>query len=355
MFEGPGLKKQEDIIDIFNKYKGALTEYVDKVVYARAGLNKYVSEDDKKKVAERKREAERTNENENYETHLRAKIFEGVLIKHGNEIFGESARTIITSEYDDWENGADMILEGKQEGGKPIRVAIDAALSMDTRNINKKNDLIFNELERLDIPSKKEFFSLKYFSPTGGKPEEIHSIPRVVLGIHSENFNEVLDDVRGGKKGISELRRIFLTMMKNQLENQFVVALGTNGEKMDSKERNGERLSPEFTKDTRDLYPLSKKAVKNGWKEKDINTLFSLFLKNRTIFSMKQLSLPEYYTLLENISEAWEWTRKELLDDDVKYILKEDQTDWEHNEVVEKLEEHLDEDRALKHRPFLAA
>lgn len=356
MFETPN-KRQDEVLDTYTKYEPLLLEYVDRIAERRAEVERHVEPEDKEMIEAYKKAAEQENGYENYETHLKARVFEGILAKHGRDIFGKNAEVVPASEFDDWVNGTDAVLEGRDEKGKVIHIAIDAALSKDTRNIEKKNAAILNDLEQLDVPRKKEPFSLKYFtSPSGdGKPEKLSSVPRVVLGIYSEDFEEVLGDVRGGKKGMLELRRIFLTMIKNQLENQFIVALGLNGEKIDSREPGGKKLSPEFTKDTKNLYPLSENVVKHGWKEEEVEKLFSSFKKNWGFFSMKQFSLPEYRGLLQNTADAWEWTRKELLDAEAEKILSEDQADWEHNEVVEKLEEHLDGDRALKHRPFLAA
>lgn len=356
MFETPN-KRQDEVLDTYTKYEPLLLEYVDRVAERRAEVERHIDPEDKEMIEAYKKAAEKENGYDNYETHLRAKVFEGILAKHGHEIFGKNAEVVPASEFDDWVNGTDAILEGKDDKGKTVRIAIDAALSIDTRNIEKKSTAIMKNLEELDVPKKKEPFSLKYFtSPSGdGKPEKLNGVPRVVLGIYSEDFDEVLNDVRGGKESMLELKRIFLTMIKNQLENQFVMALGLNGEKIDSREPGGKRLSPEFTKETKSLYPLSEEVVKNGWKEEEIEKLFSSFKKNWGFFSMKQFSLPEYRILLQNTADAWEWTRKELLDAEAERILNESGTDWERNEVVEKLEEHLNEERALKHRPFLAA
>lgn len=361
MFEGPNNDRRDEILDTFTRYKLLLAEYVDKVVFSRTEAARDVSGEDREMIEAYKRAAERENGYENYETHLKAKIFEGILIAHGKEIFGPHADVVPTSEFDDWVNGTDLVLEGTDEKGRVARIGVDAALSADTRNIEKKNGAILGDIERLNVPAKKEPFHLKYFSSAaeGGRPRELRALPRVVLGIDAANFGEVLNDVREGGNGPLRLRKIFLTMIKNQLENQFVLALGVNAEKMDIKKSGsaGKPFSPSVAKKIRDLHPLSEEAVHNGWDEKDVEKLFSAFEENETIFSMKRFSIPEYSALLGNIAAAWEWTRKELLETEAEEVLKGDESgdQWETNDVVRKLESHLDERAALKHRPFLAA
>lgn len=356
------IERPEDrIIDIFNKYKPLLVEYVDQITFNRVAIDEaYASTEDRKRVNDAKQRAKREDRNENYETHLQAEIFEGILIKHQKEIFGKDADIVTTSEYDDWINGVDMVLEGKDYYNNAVRIAIDAALSIDTRNVETKDTALLTKLETLDKFSAKESFLVKYFTRDPKKiPVKLHAVPSVVLGIASQNFAEIVNDVRGEKKNQIELRRILYTIIKQQLEKQFVFALGVSGEKADLRDQTNpvKKPDPQSTINVRKLYPLAVDVVEGGWQNEKIEELFSYFQKQHMFTFKEAYALKTYQKILSNIASAWEWARKQLLSAEAEAILvNNDIRDrWENNEVVQRLESHLDKERILKHHPFLAA
>ena len=351
MFENTP-SSHDEMIDTFTKYQPLLTEYVDDLVLKRGKARKHMTIEDKKKLDEYK-EISLENPGENYEFHLKSKIFEGAIAKSGEKIFGKNARVIPTSEYDDWVNKTDMILEGKDEKEAPVHIAIDATFCKDSMNAERKNGEIYSDIERLNETKKggNERFHIKYFtSETAETPTELHGVPRVIIGVHSDRLEEILSLIRKGET--SHLRTMFLNMIKAQLENQFVFALGVNGEKKDKEDPKTykKRLPEPIRKEVKSVYPLCLEAVKSDWEEKKVRDLFSSFEKNKNLFALKQFSIPEYFRFLSNVNASWNWISKEL--DTVKE--KEKSAAEHETEVEKKLQSHMEKDRVLKHRPFLA-
>jgi len=356
MFEKLGHNKTDEIIDTFNKYRGLLSYYTDDLVLKRTNMEQNINEEDEEKIKTYK-QMEENEENGNYEAHLQSKIFEGVLVKCAKEIFGDKTAITPTSEYDDWVNATDMVLEAKNENGKIARIAIDATFCKNTLNIQRKNEKILDDVEHLNEKGPKEKFCLKYFSSPmdENRTREFKFIPRVILGAYSGDFKTILEEVKTERPILTS---VFLKMIKSQLENQFILALRVNGEKMDlEKQKKYKRgLSKNIVDNIKSIYPLSQDVVDGGWDEDNLENLFALFEKNETLFSMRRLSIPEYALLLSNIKEAWKWTKNELvaITDETKKNNLDKMTLIENNEVVQKLESHIESERVLKHRPIFA-
>ncbi len=346
MFEKAHNKKQDDIIDIFNKYQSLFAEYVDPLIYERQKVRPFLSPEDAQQM-KRYEEISLENPEENYEIHLKSKIFEGALVKFGKKIFGENIETIPSTEYDDWVNKFDMFITHGDS-----QIGIDATLCKDTLNTERKNGEIFSDIERLNEKDRgKEKFHVKYFMPNGKKeaPIELHGIPRVIIGIHADYLEKMLLEIKNGNSAPFKL--MFLNMIKSQLEDQFIFALGVNGEKKDKEDKTYKTRVPEpIKRNVREVYPLCAKAVKSDWNEEKIKDLFISFEKNKNLFALKQFSFPEYHQLLSNIQTSWNWVSSELAN-----IKKESSPALlNETEVENRLRSHINEDQALKHRPFLA-
>lgn len=134
------------------------------------------------------------------EAHKLADIFEAIICEHGemSEWFGENAMTASTSEYDDFINSIDVIVEftREEEPSSHLGLAIDATYSRDVTHKLRKIK------ERIDT---KELSTVKYFkSSEGDFRGELNKVPRVIVSADVNTVKELADLwMRGEKKALA--------------------------------------------------------------------------------------------------------------------------------------------------------
>ncbi len=113
-------------------------------------------------------------------TERAARVFEAIVYEQAelSNWFGENARTIKTSEFDDIVNGVDLVVEVNEPGRLPGQVALAADVSFGPSSIEKKIQRIVNEINEDSSGTLKYFFS----ELTGFKGQLLR-VPRVVIGI----------------------------------------------------------------------------------------------------------------------------------------------------------------------------
>ncbi len=343
-------KKQEKIIDAHYKYGTLVSLYNTNNSAKKKKMDAAITDEDRKLIETYKR---KPDDDIDPETRLKSKIFEGALIKHGETMFGEKTFLSPASEYDDWINGTDAVLEIENGNEEPIRIAIDATLCKTSERADIKLRNITQNIETLDNKKTEQFY-LKYFE-SRFKNEGIKgysSIPKVILGEYAEDFDRILEEM---KSEHSVMPYIFLKMMKAQLESWFVFVLMVNSQKIDAAK--GDIIKPELwykDKKMRKMYKSAIQSVDNSWNKEKTEEALKLYEKEEGVFGTDDFSIPKYASLVSNTKNALDWicaeleTQKKRLEElDAEKI-----KDFENNEVVQKLESHLERDVVLKYRPI---
>jgi hypothetical protein len=129
-----------------------------------------------------------------------------------------------TLEFDDRIHGVDMVLEGKEENGNPIYIAIDCTVAQSQEKIDEKVDGITKNIEN-DTLSTVEYFQ----SDDGEVKGKIECIPKVIIAVNPERMDNLCQDVIpavGSEKGKydrlsnSHFQIFFLRQIESQLEKQ---------------------------------------------------------------------------------------------------------------------------------------
>lgn len=191
-----------------------------------AGSNQSVVENDLRYVADLKT---RFGETESQEYKL-AKSLEAALYERVNSSkwFGERARMILPSEYDDIVNGVDGVVEFQEKMGARsyLGLAVDVTYSHDP---SKKFEKI---KERID---EGRLGFVKYFRSTDQVFEgRLNNLPRAVVALNAADATRLVRDWETGATAEnSELRQVILYQLKLQLEAY--QAYAESLEKMDAK------------------------------------------------------------------------------------------------------------------------
>lgn len=139
---------------------------------------------DKSKVERRQKTAKETQTKEEKINYLRSKIAEGVLshIIEQGEWLGDATRLTEASDYDDWQNGVDAVLEFEKE-----RVAvIDFTIATSPTGIRKKWSNICDKIDALTLSE------VKYFkSQIDGKKRRLTLLPGVFISLDYSNIKEL--------------------------------------------------------------------------------------------------------------------------------------------------------------------
>lgn len=133
-------------------------------------------------------------------------------MREGNWMNGELFRT---SEHDDWWNGVDAVIEwpSPEEGGKPVRMAVDFSTSNSAMGIGKK-------LETINGMAKLKYFRSPLERNEEGKPAEMRTFfPKVILGADTEIMKAIAR--KGEMPGHDHpLRTLMLRQAKKQIDVQ---------------------------------------------------------------------------------------------------------------------------------------
>lgn len=240
---------------------------------------------------------------QDYESSLKSKIFEGILFKSGKKILGDGFSITPTTKYDDYTNGVDFIVESEIEEAsekKIIRFGIDTTVSGYTQRIEDK---ILNIKERINGEKKdktktKVNNNIKYFkSEITGEKTKLENLPRFVLAIDSTLWDTFMK-VYKNEENSDVLRKDFLKMIKIQIENQF---LYTMAHAYDSKR--GELGVISYENLASKLQNLARNIVKKDRTSVEIEDLMKKF--DRSQIALDKFMKPDDLKLLENLRDIY--------------------------------------------------
>lgn len=146
-----------------------------------------------------------------------AEIMEGILCDQAerSDWLGPHAQTIKTSEYDDFINGVDLVVEfdEPEQARKHLALGVDATFG--TRTIEKKFTRIKEEIDAGQLAS------IKYFrSQNGSFMGRLSRVPRVVTGIDQEHLLDLAAIWNQGENralAVHPVQRLVLAQIAQQL------------------------------------------------------------------------------------------------------------------------------------------
>lgn len=178
---------------------------------------------DDKKIEKDKAEVERlkkifeNEQGESKELKKLATIFE-IIINENLELsdwMGPEAQTITTTDYDDFINGIDTLVEfnDEEKANHHMGLAIDATFSV---NLEEKFEKIKNNID------KGKLATVEYFKSSDDTFKgRLSHVPRVVIGVEKNKVEELIDLWNTGKKkklGEHPVQFHILGIVKMQLE-----------------------------------------------------------------------------------------------------------------------------------------
>ena len=123
--------------------------------------------------------------------YIQAKIFEAVLSEIMELHWLPGSFITETSDFDDWINGVDAVLELSTDRG----AILDFTSQEDPDKIKRKIETIFERIER------GEMGEAKYFrSQVDGKNHHLKMLPMVVVGLSHKTVTELIELYASGKK-----------------------------------------------------------------------------------------------------------------------------------------------------------
>lgn len=187
-----------------------------------------VVDSDLARVREREESFEKSATTEEKEAKKLATVAEVIMYQQSelSNWFGEGVRTIEASDFDDWENGADFIIEfeGRHKEGEMPKfnyLVIDVTLSQD---IEKKLRGIKTGLHNHEINKVKYFHTAYDEYRSNNDVERLDRVPRAIISLNIETFSELmnlwLDKQPNANKLLAEnkVQLIILTELLDQLE-----------------------------------------------------------------------------------------------------------------------------------------
>lgn len=133
--------------------------------------------------------------------YTRAKIFEALLSEIMQHDWFPGFFLTETSEFDDWINGVDAVLESQSQGNRAA--IIDFTSHKDKQKLREKINRILQKIER------GELGQVKYFkSQIDGQTHHLKMLPMVIIGLDSRTLTEIID--------------IYAAQSKRELANHWV-------------------------------------------------------------------------------------------------------------------------------------
>lgn len=141
-------------------------------------------------VKEREEEAMKNNSLEQKLNYVRVKTFEALLSTIMELHWMPGAFITETSDYDDWKNGADAVLEWGA-----FKTVIDFTCQKDKGKLHEKLQRVFLKIDRGDMSS------VKYFRSQADKRKHaLIRLPVVIVGLSAATVRELLKLYVAGKK-----------------------------------------------------------------------------------------------------------------------------------------------------------
>ena len=147
-----------------------------------------------------------------------ADIFEAIVLENGelNNWFGESAVTVKTSKYDDYENGVDAVVEFRADEPRSasfLGLAADVTFSSDT---TKKFNRLKTQIAKGILPRVKYFHS--EFANIHG---QLSMVPEVIIGASKQTVLEVAE-LWANRENKELANHRLQIMILHQIEEQLV-------------------------------------------------------------------------------------------------------------------------------------
>lgn len=143
-----------------------------------------------KLIKKREEEAMKNDSLEQKLNYVRVKTFEALLSAVMELHWMPEAFVTETSDYDDWENGADAVLETG-----PFKAVIDFTCQKDKGKLHEKLQRAFLKIDRGDMGS------VKYFKSQADKRRHaLTRLPIVIVGLSAATVRELLNLYMTGKK-----------------------------------------------------------------------------------------------------------------------------------------------------------
>ena len=147
-----------------------------------------------------------------------ATVLEAIVMEQSelSEWFGPHASTLRTTEFDDFVNGVDLVVEFNEPERSSSHLALGVDVTFGASTIQKKFRRIKDEIDAGQLAS------VKYFRSQNSRFQgRLSQIPRIVIGIEKENLQNLAALwVQGKKKelGIHPVQRLILVEARRQLE-----------------------------------------------------------------------------------------------------------------------------------------
>jgi hypothetical protein len=179
---------------------------------------------------------------------------------HNELWFGDDASVCPTSIYDDMVNGIDFIVKFEDEQGE-YYLGVDSTTGENIDVIDKKLD------RNVDLATKKELFQVKYFYDIDTKEKKSIELPRVVIGVHWEKIDSLMDGFTKRRKEMqnSKLQVDFLKQTINQLSATVEYLIKNN-------------IDENFNIDSDNISEFLEKN-KESIKQKGLNEIINAYLK----------------------------------------------------------------------------
>lgn len=149
-----------------------------------------------------------------------ADIFEALVLWNSEQAdwLGSKATTIKTSEYDDYKNGVDMVVEFQEErSASYLGLAADVTFSSDRSIIAKKFSILRDQIKRGTLAQVKYFHSdHTHFDG------QLSKLPEVVIGVSKSMVLELARLWAEGKNSTLANHRVGVLILK-QIEMQLSV------------------------------------------------------------------------------------------------------------------------------------
>ena len=176
-----------DLERAYEKAQDVLAERIQELDFVGVYCKEEIGTD-KEEVARRKLKAEAGQTKEKDKLKKVADVFEAVVLEQGelSQWFGEHGFTIGASEYDDWVNGIDLLVEFRKPNSPEaplLALGIDVTFSVD---VTDKFDRLRKQIEDGSLAKMK--YSASGHSEEKGSRD---NLPEVIVGVSVKTVNEL--------------------------------------------------------------------------------------------------------------------------------------------------------------------
>ncbi len=149
-----------------------------------------------------------------------ATIFEAIIHQHGEqaEWFGPEAYTIKTSDYDDFSNKVDEVIEFRRESPAEGKEISHLTLGIDVTTIGSLDEKLRSVWKKVKSGNLSE---VKYFSSEEAGKGKLDHVPSVVINAEPREIKEMMElwlERKNGEIAVHPMQIRILEQMEGQLE-----------------------------------------------------------------------------------------------------------------------------------------